>query len=148
MKQFWKLNAVSMLYALMIAIPVELMLNVYRISQVANMEIGTVNRLTGIILLLEVTLGTLLFYTLIQKWLGRKNSNYWTVILWLPYFVLYIYGIATLFPINDGGDMPNPASGLMMIAGLFVYPFYILILTSAALPIDYEKKDEADSLPN
>ncbi|CEG23423.1 hypothetical protein BN1080_02399 [Planococcus massiliensis] len=148
MKQFWKLNAVSMLYALMIAIPVELMLNVYRISRVGNMEIGTVNSLTGIILLLEMTLGTLLFYKLIQKWLGRKNSNYWTVILWLPYFVLYLYGFATLFPISYGGDMPNPASGLMIIAGLFVYPFYILILTSAALPIDYGKKDEADSLLN
>lgn len=57
MKQFWKLNAVSMLYALMIAIPVELMLNVYRISRVMNLEIGTVNIITGIILLLEMTLG-------------------------------------------------------------------------------------------
>lgn len=148
MKQFWKLNAVSMLYALMIAIPVELMVNVYRISRVANLEIGTVNSLTGIILLLEVTLGTLLFYRLIQKWLGRKNSNYWTVILWLPYFVLYLYGFATLFPISYGGDMPNPASGLVIIAGLFIYPFYILILTSAALPIDYEKKDGKYSTPN
>ncbi|UJF27958.1 hypothetical protein [Planococcus sp. 107-1] len=148
MKQFWKLNAVSMLYALMIVIPIELMVNVYRISRVADLEIGTVNSLTGIILLLEVTLGTLLFYKLIQKWLGRKNSNYWTVILWLPYFVLYLYGFATLFPISYGGDMPNPASGLMIIAGLFIYPFYILILTSAALPIDYEKKDGKHSTPN
>lgn len=148
MKQFWKLNAISMLYALMVAIPVELMLNVYRISRIADLEIGTVNSLTGIVLLLEITLGTLLFYKLIQKWLGQKNSNYWTVILWLPYFILYIYVFATLFPISYGGDMPNPASGLMIIAGLFIYPFYILLLTSAALPIDYEKKDDAHSTLN
>jgi hypothetical protein len=49
MKYFFKLNIVSILYALVVFIPLELMFNVYRISRLTNWEIGLVNILTGIL---------------------------------------------------------------------------------------------------
>jgi hypothetical protein len=112
----------------MVFIPVQLMVNVYRISRLTSWEIGTVNILTGVILLIEVVVGSIMLYFLTKKWLNGRKANLWTIILWIPYFVLFIYIFASLFPITNGGDDPNPASGLLIIGGLLVYPFYILIL--------------------
>ncbi|GAB4072057.1 hypothetical protein GCM10028778_01050 [Barrientosiimonas marina] len=128
MRYFLKLNVISILYALMIFVPLELMLNVYRISRLTNWEIGTVNILTGVILIVDVIGGTILLVFLTKKWLGERKANFWTVILWVPYFVLFIYIFASLFPITYGGDAPNPVTGLLAMGGFIVYPFYILIL--------------------
>jgi|SRR5690625_89731 len=115
MKYFLKLNIVSFLYALMIFIPLKLMLNVYRISRITNWEISTVNILTGITIIVEILGGTILFYFLTNKWLGGRTVNFWTVILWIPYFVFFVYVFASLFPITYGGDAPNPVTGLLAI---------------------------------
>jgi hypothetical protein len=128
MKYFLKLNVVSILYALMIFVPLELMLNVYRISRLTNWEIGTVNSLTGVTLIVEIIGGSILLYLITKKWLDGRKANFWTVILWLPYLFLFIYVFASAFPITYGGDDPNPVTGLLAIGGLIVYPFYILIL--------------------
>lgn len=128
-----KLNAISILYAVMIFVPVELMLNVYRISRLTNWEIGTINILTLVIFLFEVIVGTILLFFLTRKWLNVRKANLWTTILWIPYFVLFIYLFAVLFPITYGGDVPNPASGLLIIGGLLVYPIYILILNFSGM---------------
>ena len=112
------------------------MLNVYRISRLTNWEIGTVNILTGITLIFEIIGGTILILFLTKKWLDGRKANFWTVILWVPYFVLFIYVFASLFPITNGGDTPNPVTGLLAIGGLIVYPFYILILNSVCTTSD------------
>ena len=54
----------------------------------------------------------------------------------LLFFVLLIYIFASLFPITNGGDEPNPVTGLIAIGGLIVYPFYILILNFFGMPSD------------
>jgi len=136
MKYFLKLNTISTLYALMVFIPVQLMVNVYRISRLTSWEIGTINILTGVIFLIEVVVGTIMLYFLTKKWLNGRKANFWTIILWVPYFVLFIYIFASLFPIINGGDDPNPASGLLIIGGLIVYPFYILILNFFSMTSD------------
>ncbi|MYL35638.1 hypothetical protein GLW05_18845 [Pontibacillus yanchengensis] len=136
MKYFLKLNTISILYALMVFIPVQLMVNVYRISRLTSWEIGTINIITGVIFLIEVVVGTIMLYFLTKKWLNGRKANFWTIILWLPYFVLFIYIFASLFPITNGGDDPNPASGLLIIGGLIVYPFYILILNFFSMTSD------------
>ncbi|SEN02173.1 hypothetical protein SAMN05192533_10875 [Mesobacillus persicus] len=136
MKYFLKLNVVSILYALMLFIPLELMLNVYRISRITNWEIGTVNILTGVTLIIEIIGGTILLVFLTKKWLGERKANFWTGILWAPYFVLFIYLFASLFPITYGGDGPNPVTGLLAIGGLIVFPFYILILNFFSMTSD------------
>ncbi|MGY0692021.1 hypothetical protein ACW2QC_04410 [Virgibacillus sp. FSP13] len=126
MKFFVKLNIISILYALMIVVPFELMLNVYRISRVTSLNIGTVNMLIGIAVIVGFIFGTILLCFLTKKW--RRKANYWTVILWVPYFVLFVYIFVTLFPITYGGDEPNPVTGLLAIAALIVFPIYILIV--------------------
>jgi hypothetical protein len=136
MKYFLKLNVVSILYALMVFVPLELTLNVYRISRLTNWEIGTVNILTGLTFIVEILGGTILLYFLTNKWLDGRKANFWTAILWVPYFVLFIYVFASLFPITYGGDDPNPAIGLLAIGGLIVYPFFILILNFVGISGD------------
>ncbi|OZU89606.1 hypothetical protein CIL03_00195 [Virgibacillus indicus] len=136
MKYFLKLNVVSILYALMIFVPLELMLNVYRITRLTIWEIGKVNILTGLTLIIGIIGGTILIHFLTKKWLGRRKANFWTVILWIPYFVLFIYVFASLFPITNGGDAPNPVIGLLAIGGLIIYPFYILILNFVGMTSD------------
>lgn len=128
MEYFIKLNAVSLLYDLMVFIPIELLVNVYRISRMTDWEIGTVNILTGVTFIVEIIAGTLLISHLTKKWLSGRKAKLWTVLLWVLYFALFIYLFAFLFPITYGGDAPNPVTGLMVITGLTAYPFYILIL--------------------
>jgi len=127
-KYFLKLNVISFLYALMIFIPLELMFNVYRISRLTNWGIDTVNILNGVTIIAEFLGGTILLFFLTNKWLGGRTVKFWTVILWIPYFILFVYVFASLFPITYGGDAPNPVTGLLAIGGLVVFPFYILIL--------------------
>lgn len=129
MNYFFKLNAVSILYALMFFVPAELMVNVYRISRLTGWEIGTVNTLTGVFLFIDITAGSVLLYFLAKIWLHGRKANFWNAILWVPYFFLFTYIFASLFPITYGGDDPNPASGLLLIGGFICYPFYILLLT-------------------
>lgn len=136
MHYFLKLNVVSILYALMVFVPLELMLNVYRISRLTNWEIGTVNILTAATIFIEFIGGTILLVYLTNKWLDGRKSKFLTVIFWVPYFVLLIYVFASLFPITNGGDTPNPVTGLLAIGGLIVYPFYILILNFFSITSD------------
>jgi len=139
MNYFLKLNVVSMLYALMIFIPIQLMGNVYRISRLITWEIDAVNILIGVLFIICVIGGTILMLYLTRKWLGGQKANFWTVILWIPYFMFFTYINASLFPITYGGDAPNPAVGLVALGSLIVYPFYILILNLFGY-INYEKE--------
>ncbi|WP_419883978.1 hypothetical protein ACN6MY_11175 [Peribacillus sp. B-H-3] len=128
MKYYFKLNIVSIIYALIVFIPIELMVNVYRIGRLTSWGINAIHFLTFVTLLIEIIAGTIVLYSSSKKWLGRRIANLWTAILWIPYFILLIYVFVSLFPITYGGDDPNSASGLFIIGGLIVYPFYILVL--------------------
>ncbi|WP_087975131.1 hypothetical protein [Oceanobacillus rekensis] len=139
MKYFFKLNVVSIIYAFMVFVPIELMVNVYRISRLTNWTINTVNILTSVTIIVEIIAGTILLYFLIRKWLDGRKANFWTVILWVPYFVLLVYVFASLFPVTYGGDYPNPVTGLLAIGGLAVYPFYILILNFVGMASDDQR---------
>ena len=138
MKYFFKLHVLSILYALMVFVPIELMVNVYRISRVTNWEVGTVSMLTNVTLVIEIVGGTILLLFLTKKWLGERKANFFTAILWIPYFVLLIYIFTSLFPLTNRGDTPNPVTAFFVIGGLIVYPFYKLILD--LLCITNEKK--------
>ena len=138
MKYFLKLNVVSILYALIIFVPIQLMGNVYRITRLTNWEMGKVNILTGLTIIIGIIGGTILIHSLTKKWLEGKKANFWTVILWIPYFVLFIYVIASLFPITNGGDAPNPVTGLLVLGGLIIYPLYILIINISGMADDDE----------
>ncbi len=140
MNYFLKLNLMSILYALMILVPIELMVNVYRLSRRTGLGIGTVNDVNGFLILTELILGTVLFYLLIKNWLDNRNASYWTAILWFPYFILFVYAIAKLFPPAYGGDTPNPATGFVVIGMMISYPFYILVMNFLGLTSGDGKK--------
>lgn len=84
MKYFTKVNVISFLYAIMVFVPIELMLNVYRISRLTKWEIGTVTTFTFITLIVEMIGGTILLIFLTKRWLGERKANFCTVILWAP----------------------------------------------------------------
>jgi hypothetical protein len=128
MKYFLRLNVVSILYSLMILVPIELMANVYRISRLTGWNIGTVSAFSSVIIVVVFIFGSVLLFYLTKKWLESRKANFWTVILWIPYFVLFTYIIASLFPTTYGGDAPNPSTGLLAIGALMVFPIFILII--------------------
>lgn len=132
MKFFIKLNIVSALFGFVIFAGIELMLNVYRISRWTGLEVGTVSNLETIFILVMVISSALLFPRLIRYWLMRRKASYFTVLLWIPYFVLFVYLFRITFPMTNPGDDPNPATGLVMIAALFLYPFFLLLVNLLA----------------
>lgn len=138
MNYFLKLNVVSMLYAFIVFIPFELMVNVYRISRLTSWDIGTVNALTNVTLIATFIGGSILIYFVTKKWLNNRKINFITALFWLPYFVLFVLIFASLFPLTYSGDNPNPVAGLLAIGGTIGYPFYILLLNSIARGRDEE----------
>lgn len=144
MRFFLKLNVVGILYAFMIFVPLELMVNVYRISKLTDWDINTVNILGGITIAVGFISGTILLFFLTKKWMKGRKASFWTVVLWVPYFVLSVYVFATLFPITYGGDDPNPVTGLLALGVLIVYPIYILIINFTG--IESDNKNNKNSL--
>lgn len=137
MKTFLRVNTLSALYAFMLFISIELQVNFYRIWRVTGWEGNTVNTVIAAIHIIGFILTLFLFYFLIRKWFEGRNAGYWSVILWFPYVVLFVFIFAMLFPLNDGGDRPAPVSGLVIIGQLIVYPFYLLIITWVGSASDF-----------
>lgn len=128
MKYILKLNIMSAMYALLIFYLVQSLGNFYRIARLTNWEMDIVNQAVvwsslGVSLLLSA-----LFCYLNVRWLGLRKANYWTVLLWIPYFIGFTYVMVTLFPITHPADDPGPAVGLIVLGMLIFYPFYIAIL--------------------
>lgn len=128
MKYFLKLNTVSILYAIMIFISIELMFNTYRLSRLTGWDLNTVITRSMITIGIVFIIGTILTIFLSRKWLKGRKANYWTIILWIPYFALFVYSIAKFFPVIDRGDIPNPGVGLVAIGLLISFPIYILFI--------------------
>ena len=125
---FVKLNLFSMLYAIILLIPTELMLNAYRIQRVTQWSFQAVSVISTILSLAVLLSGSILLFRLTQKtWRGRK-IKYLTAVFWIPYFFLFTLLFAQLFPITYRGDMAGPGSGLILLGWLVAYPFYILLL--------------------
>ncbi|KOS68409.1 hypothetical protein AEA09_07470 [Lysinibacillus contaminans] len=124
-KYLLKLNVVSALYGFMLFVSIELQLNYYRIMRLSGWE----GKQLEIVLLGVHTIGffgaSILLYRLTCKWLAKKWSSYWTLLLWLPYTVLLIKIFADIFPMMDRGDRPAPVQGLIILVQLISYPFYI-----------------------
>lgn len=85
----------------------------------------------------------LLLILLTKKSLKGRIASFWTIILWFPYFILFVYIIASLFPITYEGDVPSPGAGFILIGLLIVYPFYILIINYISFTRDDKGKNAA-----
>lgn len=125
---FLKLNIISILYALVLFVPVEFMLNVSNVGNLTSEQATIVNAMT-IITFLVIVLGagiTIIFPT--KKWFGDKKIRIWAAVLWIPYFILFLYVFTKAFPAIAGTMPTNPVISWALIGTLIIYPFYILVI--------------------
>ncbi|MHA6252794.1 hypothetical protein [Oceanobacillus sp. CAU 1775] len=125
---FLKLNFISIMYALILFVPIEFMLNVSSIGNLTDEQATIVNTMT-IITFLVIVLGagiTMLFPT--KKWFGDKKIKRWTTILWVPYFALFVYVFTKAFPTIAGVMPTNSIISWALIGTLIIYPFYISLV--------------------
>lgn len=128
MIRFLKLNGISALYGLHFAIQIELMAEPYRLARVAGVDLAQMNRIFGWAMIVILLAASFLMYYLTNRLLESGGARFWTAVLWLPYAVMFMYGISRLFPITDRADSPPPVLGLLVIAAALLYPLYILFL--------------------
>ena len=140
MVYFLKINVVSSLYAFALFITLELMLNVHRISRITGWDLDAVIIAITAVDIIGFILCTILFILLIKNWMEGRSAVFWTLLLWVPYFVLFIYLVANLVPMNDPGEMPSPGSGLMAIGTLILFPIYLAIINFVGIGLYKDKK--------
>ncbi|MEH7249357.1 hypothetical protein V7114_21575 [Neobacillus niacini] len=140
MKFFIKLNMISALYALALFLAIELIINVYRISDITGWDWDHVYFIIAIINVIGLLLSTLIFITLTRKWMIGSKHSYWPLILWLPYFILLFAIIRGLLPIQFG-DTLFPRYSLLIIGSSLLFPVYILFINVYASPLRIDDDD-------
>ncbi|WP_188206656.1 hypothetical protein [Alkalibacillus aidingensis] len=130
MTTFWKVNVISVMYAVTIFIPIELFVNVSRISRLTGWELNVVGIMVGVCVIVSVLLLSVAIIYLTKMWLRNRKSTYWSVLLWLPYFILFILTFASLFPINNPADQGGPGDGIIILGLIIFYPLFILVLNT------------------
>lgn len=134
MKFFIKLNTISALYALALYIAIELIINVSHISSLYGWKWEHVYIVIAVVNVIGLLLFTIVFISLTKKWMiGRKNS-YWSLILWLPYFILLFYFFTIFFPLNTGITI-FPRYNLLIFGSALLFPVYILFINVYASPL-------------
>ena len=101
MNTFWKLNVISVLYAVMVFIPMELFTNGSRISRLIGWNFNVTTIVIGISTIVSVIIFSTIIGYLTKTWMNNRKSSFWSVLLWLPYLVLFTFIFASLFPINQ-----------------------------------------------
>ncbi|MGE7988073.1 hypothetical protein [Lysinibacillus fusiformis] len=109
-----------------------LQLNYYRLLRLTGWTADNLDLFLLIVQLVGLSVATIFIYKLAVTWLGHRLWIYATMILWLPYTVIFTMVFTYLFPISDRGDMPVPVQGLILLVMLGSYPLYIAIMSLAA----------------
>ncbi|MEH7253087.1 hypothetical protein V7111_13240 [Neobacillus niacini] len=134
MKFFIKLNTISALYAFALFIAIELIINVSRISSLTGWEWDHVYILVAVINVLGLLLATIIFINLTKKWMvGRKNS-YWSLVLWVPYFILFLSLFTVFVPFSSGVTL-FPRFSLLIFGSSILFPVYIVFINVYAAPL-------------
>lgn len=138
MKFFVKLNTISALYALALFIAIELIINVSHISEVYGFQWDHVYIVIAVINVIGLLLATLFFFSLTKKWMLGTKHHYWTLILWVPYFILLFYFFTVFVPLNTGVTL-FPRFSLLIFGSSLLFPVYILFIHVIASPINSEE---------
>ncbi|WMT41529.1 hypothetical protein RE628_03030 [Paenibacillus sp. D2_2] len=101
MVKFLKINGISAIYGLLFAILADLMLNIYRLARLIEIEVGKMGTIINWSALLILAVASFSMYWLTKLQLGCGGVLLLTSILWLPYAVGFMYVFATLLPITD-----------------------------------------------
>ena len=139
MKSFFNINKISALYALALSIAIELIINVTHISEVTGWEWDTVYIIVAAINVMGLLLATLLFIFLTKKWLIGSKVNYWSLILWFPYFLVFFFLFNYLFPFRSGEIFPRYS--LLIYGSMLFFPVYLLFIDMLAMPIKGTEED-------
>ena len=139
MNTFWKLNVISVLYAVMVFIPMELFTNGSRISRLIGWNFNVTTIVIGISTIVSVIIFSTIIGYLTKTWMNNRKSSFWSVLLWLPYLVLFTFIFASLFPITNPADKGGPGDGLLILGLLILYPLYVLLLNAFSTFISDEK---------
>ncbi len=140
MKFFIKLNTLSAIYGLALFIAIELIINVSHISSITGWAWDTVYIVIAVINVIGLLLSTILFIYLTKIWtIGRKN-NYWSLFLWLPYFILFFSFFTIVIPLSSGVTL-FPRFNLLIYGSVILYPIYILFINLYAGPISTEEEE-------
>lgn len=126
--QFLKLNIISILYALLLFISVEFMMNVVSIGNLTSEQATIVNTMTIITFLVVVFGAGLTLIFPIRKWFSNQKIKFWTAVLWMPYFALFVFAFTQSFPLINGPLPENPVILWVLAGTILFYPLYILIV--------------------
>ena len=96
------------------------------------MEISVVVNVSMLFLVIWVVGGAVVCYLVISRWMEKRKSDYLTVVLWFPYFILMTYMFVSFFPINHPADDPAPVLGLVLIGGVLCIRFILAFMIYAS----------------
>jgi hypothetical protein len=116
-----RVNILSSLYATLAALYLELSLNILRLQQwISNVNLTTITIIAAIILVI-------LWYPFVKLTNHYISGciKYWSVILWVPYTVLFVKILTLLTPIKDPQYIPSPGLFFYLIPKLIVLCVYI-----------------------
>jgi hypothetical protein len=129
---FLKLNGLSALYALVLFVQAELMVNVYRIERITGLSNENVYKYINLTIILVYVSFSILCYFITKSQLGTRKIKYVISVLWIPYFYIFICTFASLYPITNPGEEPLGGIGLLLIGIAIIFPFYIALINFVA----------------
>lgn len=124
MTHFLKLQATSILLAVVLLINIQLLANSGRLSLWigdAYVPVIAVIGLTSLGVFARVAIRQIMQ-------LARTLWNLLLYLLWLPYLALFTYGWTRVIPAPNEAAWPSPAVGLVIIALVLTFPLYIFII--------------------
>lgn len=132
MKNFIRLNFISFIYAISILLPFELTINTLRISRLTNLAIDTISILSVLAVILGFLIGSIGIIFIARKWTETPKWFHSSAVLWIPYFILLVFIIASLFPATNLQDIPSAGTGFIAFGMLVVFPVYIIFINHLA----------------
>lgn len=124
MTHFLKLQATSILLALVLLINIQLLANSGRLSLWIGDAYVPVIAVIGL-----TSLGV--FSRVAIRQIVQLTPTLWNLslyLLWLPYLALFTFGWTRVIPAPNEAAWPSPAVGLVIIALVLTFPLYIFII--------------------